>query len=92
MRIDHVLRSFGGGFLADENTRSVITDPGSITALQYIADLIVKDRTHPYPALGWNKGFSQGKIAMSFLPEWAAVRLGKVEGLDFDIGIMPPGP
>ena len=92
VRIDHVLRSFGGGFLADENTRSVITDPGSITALQYIADLIVKDRTHPYPALGWNKGFAQGKIALSFLPEWAAVRLGAVEGLDFDVGIMPQGP
>ena len=92
VRIDHVLRSFGGGFLADQNTRSVITEPGSIAALQYLADVITKDRTHSYPALGWNKGFAQGKIAISFLPEWAAVRLGAVEGLDFDVGIMPQGP
>lgn len=92
VRIDHVLRSYGGGFLADNNTRSVITDPKSIAALQFIADLILKDRTHPYPALGWRNGFSEGKIAISFLPEWAAVRLGNVEGLDFDVGLMPQGP
>ncbi len=92
VRIDHVLRSFGGGFLADDNTRSVITEPGSIAALQYLADLMLKDRTHPYPALGWNNGFAQGKIAISFLPEWAAVRLAGVEGLDFDVGLMPQGP
>ena len=92
VRIDHVLRSFGGGFLADQNSRSVIAEPGSIAALQYLADVITKDRTHSYPALGWNKGFAQGKIAISFLPEWAAVRLGAVEGLDFDVGIMPQGP
>ena len=49
MRIDHVLRSFGGGFLADDNTRSIITDPKSIAALQFIADLMIKDRTHPFP-------------------------------------------
>ena len=92
VRIDHVLRSFGGGFLADDNTRSVITEPGSIAALQYLADLMLKDRTHPYPALGWRNGFSEGKIAISFLPEWAAVRLASVEGLDFDVGLMPQGP
>ena len=92
VRIDHVLRSFGGGFLADDNTRSIITDPKSIAALQFIADLMIKDRTHPFPALGWKNGFSQGKIAISFLPEWAAVRLASVEGLDFDVGLMPQGP
>ena len=91
-RLDHVLRSYGGGFLVEENTKSVVTDPGSITALQYLADLILKDRVHPYPTLGWRNGISQGVVSMSFLPEWAAVRLAAVEGLDFEIGLIPQGP
>ncbi len=91
-RLDHVLRSFGGGFLTEENTKSVVTEPGSIAALQYLADLMLKDRVHPYPTLGWRDGISQGMGSMAFLPEWAAVRLAGVEGLDFEIGLMPQGP
>ena len=90
--LDYVLRSFGGGFHMGEDENPEETRTGNLTALQFVADLVLKDRVHPYPRLGWNDGFALGKVSMAFLPEWATARLNAVEGLDYDVAPIPQGP
>ena len=89
--LDYVLRSFGGGFLIDGEREEAEIGTGSVGALQYVANLILNDRVHPYPTLGWKEGFGQGKVSMALLPEWAAVSLKAVGGLDFDVAPVPQG-
>ncbi|MYB76689.1 MAG: extracellular solute-binding protein, partial [Chloroflexi bacterium] len=90
--LDYVLRSFGGGFLIEGERDEVKIGRGNVSALRYVADLILKDQVHPYPTPGWREGFGQGRVSMAFLPERAAVSLNAVYGLDFDVAPVPQGP
>ena len=90
--LDYVLRSFGGGFLIGEPENPEETRAGNVAALQFVADLVMEDRVHPYPPLGWNDGFAGGKVSMAFLPEWATARLNEVEGLEYDVAPHTSGP
>ena len=90
--LDYVLRSFGGGFPIEEVENPDEIRAGNVAALQFVADLVLKDRSHPYPRVGLNDGFAQGKVSMSFLPESATARLNTVEGLDYDVAPVPQGP
>ena len=90
--IDYVLRSFGGGFPIEEVENPEEIRAGSVAAMEFVADLVLEDGVHPFPRLGLNDGFAQGKVSMSFLPEWATPRLNTVEGLDYDVAPVPQGP
>ena len=90
--LDYVLRSFGGGFPVGKPENPGEIRAGNLAALQFVADLVLKDRVHPYPSLGWNDGFAQGKVSMAFLPEWATPRLNAFQGLDYDVSPIPQGP
>ena len=90
--LDYVLRSFGGGFPIEEVENTDEIRAGNIAALQFVADLVLEDGVHPFPRLGLNDGFAQGKVSMSFLPESATARLNTVEGLDYDVAPIPQGP
>ena len=89
--LDYVLRSFGGGFPIGEPENPEEIRAGNSAALQFVADLVLEDGVHPYPRLGLNDGFAQGKVSMSFLPEWATARLNEVEGLEYDVAPIPQG-
>ncbi len=89
--LDYVLRSFGGGFSLGEAEDPEEIRAANVAALQFVADLVLKDGVHPYPRLGLNDGFAQGKVSMSFLPEWATARLNMVEELDYDVVPIPQG-
>ena len=89
--LDYVLRSFGGGFPIGEPENPEEIRAGNFAALQFVADLVLEDGVHPYPRLGLNDGFAQGKVSMSFLPEWATARLNEVEGLEYDVAPIPQG-
>lgn len=89
--LDYVFRSFGGGFSIGDEENSEEIHAGNVAALQFLADLVLKGRVHPYPALGWSEGFALGKVSMAFLPEWTTARLNVVEGLDYDVAPIPQG-
>ncbi len=90
--LDFVLRSFGGGFQIGGFENPAEIHAGNVAALQFLADLVLKERVHPYPSLGLSGGFAQGKVSMAFLPEWATVKLNAVENLDYDVAPIPQGP
>ena len=90
-RIDQILWAYGGAFIDDQATKSHITEPGAVTALQYIGDLINKWKVMP------SKGnalqlFQQGQLALNYDPEWAVPMFNKVNDLGYDVALMPKGP
>ena len=71
----------------------MVTDPGSIAALAVPRR---SDAEGPCPSLS-DAGMERTAYLKAWsrcrsLPEWAAVRLAAVEGLDFEIGLIPQGP
>ena len=90
--LDYVLRSFGGGFPIGEPENPDEIRAGNVVALQFVADLVLEDRVHPYSSLGWDDDFALGEVSMAFLPEWETARLNSVEGLVYDVAPIPQGP
>lgn len=90
--LDYVLRSYGGGYSIGHVENPEVVRTGNVAALQFVADLVLKDRVHSYPALGLDVGFAQGKVSMAFLPEWATARLNTIDELDYDVAPIPQGP
>lgn len=90
--LDYLLRSFGGGFRIGEAENPEETRAGNVAALQFLADLVLKERVHPFPGLGLNGGFAQGKVSMAFLPEQVAAKLNAVKNLEYDVAPIPQGP
>lgn len=90
--LDYVLRSFGGGFPIGEQGDPEEIRAGNIAALQFVADLVLKESVHPYPALGLDDGFARGNVSMAFLPERATARLNSIDGLEYDVAPIPQGP
>lgn len=88
--------AFGGKFF--ENGKPVFNQGGGLKALQFMADLINKDRTVDPASLQWtendvNSAFSAGKIAM--MSNWEGIypdidnpKKSKVAGKT-DVGLMP---
>ena len=90
--LDYVLRSFGGGFPIGEPENPEEIRAGNVAALQFVADLVLEDRVHPYSSLGWDDDFALGEVSMAFLPEWETAILNSVEGLVYDVAPIPQGP
>ena len=90
--IDYVLRSFGGGFPIEEVENPEEIRAGSVAAMEFVADLVLEDRVHPYSSLGWDDDFALGEVSMAFLPEWETAILNSVEGLVYDVAPIPQGP
>jgi ABC-type glycerol-3-phosphate transport system substrate-binding protein len=98
VRIDHLLWSFGGGFVDDTGSKVTVAEAPSVQALGYIGDLFNKHQVQPTTADlqgvagGTRTLFETGKLGFQFAPENNVVRNNLVDGLDFDVAPVPRGP
>jgi len=90
-----------GGSLVDDvknPTRCLLDEPQAIEGMQFYADLIHRYSVAPSPltmtnlAMGDNKMFITGKLAMFSSGIWHTPYLRTVEGLDWDVVMFPKGP
>ncbi|HZZ41535.1 MAG TPA: ABC transporter substrate-binding protein [Tepidisphaeraceae bacterium] len=85
-----ILRQYGGTLFNDSLTRSTLASPPSISAIQWCADLILKDKLVPSAADfdSWI-GFRQGRIGMVFEGIYNLSDLQRQTDLDWGAAPMP---
>ncbi len=88
---------FGGQIVDDtyaNDAKIVVDSPESVEGLQFMADLINEYRVSPTPegAAVFGGSFESGNVAMKFDGAWAPVFLKDVEGLNWDMMLIPSGP
>ena len=83
----------GGDILAPDGKSIVLDSPAATGGLQFLQDLIWKDKVVPEPALFAETGdaFEQGKAAMEINGSWL-VATDEAAGLKFGIAPLPKGP
>jgi len=83
----------GGDILAADGKSIVLDSPQATGGLQFLQDLIWKDKVVPEPALFAETGdaFEQGKAAMEVNGSWL-VATDEAAGLKFGIAPLPKGP
>lgn len=83
----------GGDLIDYQNMKSVINSEQSIGAVQYFADLILKDKVSPPVLTGAevDKLFETQKCAMYMCGPWAAGTFQK-SGVNFGVAPVPKGP
>lgn len=82
----------GTGLVNDAYTKPGIDEPSGIKVLQFVYDLIYKEKVAPNPAtqLGMGVPFASGKIAMAPLdPTWDVYSYRSVPGFTWDVTYMP---
>lgn len=97
--IQHVTvaaRAYGGNTLDQQGKRSQIAEPASVQGVQYIADLIQRDRAAPPPGtLQGNDrdNLIQGKVAMAWTNFGIINPLrNQAQGLQWKAFLSPKGP
>jgi multiple sugar transport system substrate-binding protein len=83
----------GGDILAPDGKSIVLDSPQATGGLQFLQDLIWKEKVVPEPALFAETGdaFEQGKAAMEINGSWL-VATDEAAGLKFGIAPLPKGP
>ena len=83
----------GGDILAPDGKSTVLDTDQAAGGLQFLQDLIWKDKVVPDPALFAETGdaFEQGKAAMEINGSWL-VATDEAAGLKFGIAPLPTGP
>jgi multiple sugar transport system substrate-binding protein len=88
-------RGFGGEMIDLEANRSLLDQPGTVAAYQFLADLVWVDRAAPTPAQGANFAFTfeSGKVGMvldfmGMIPRYREV----AKGFEWDVAPIPKGP
>jgi multiple sugar transport system substrate-binding protein len=83
----------GGDVLAPDGKSIVLDQPAGSGGLQFLQDLIWKEKVVPEPALFAETGdaFEQGKAAMEVNGSWL-VATDEAAGLKFGIAPLPKGP
>jgi len=83
----------GGDILAPDGKSTVLDSPQATGGLQFLQDLIWKEKAVPEPALFAETGdaFEQGKAAMEANGSWL-VATDEAAGLKFGIAPLPKGP
>jgi multiple sugar transport system substrate-binding protein len=83
----------GGDILAPDGKSIVLDQPAATGGLQFLQDLIWKEKVVPEPALFAETGdaFEQGKAAMEVNGSWL-VATDEAAGLKFGIAPLPKGP
>ncbi len=90
---------FGGSIYNREMTKCTLTDPRSIAGMQFYADLRLKHKVAPSAAVQREEGgegggfalFTAGRMAYWEDGPWPLINLRKIEGLEYDVGIVPAG-
>jgi multiple sugar transport system substrate-binding protein len=83
----------GGDILAGDGKSIVLDSPAATGGLQFLQDLIWKEKVVPEPSLFAETGdaFEQGKAAMEINGSWL-VATDEAAGLKFGIAPIPKGP
>ena len=83
----------GGDIIAPDGKSIVLDQPAATGGIQFLQDLIWKDKVVPEPALFAETGdaFEQGKAAMEANGSWL-VATDEAAGLKFGIAPLPKGP
>lgn len=94
-----VLATSNGGNWFDQYvapTASTVTDPKVIEAVQWYADLAnvhhVMPNAEEVATQAGPDMFMGGRAAMALVGHWMYPAFSSVDGLDFDIGVLPVGP
>jgi multiple sugar transport system substrate-binding protein len=83
----------GGDILSEDGTKSALDSDQSAQGIQFLQDLIWKEKVSPDPAIFAETGdaFEQGVAAMEINGSWL-VPTHEAAGLDFGIAPLPKGP
>jgi multiple sugar transport system substrate-binding protein len=83
----------GGDILAPDGKTTVLDTPAAAGGIQFLQDLIYKEKIVPEPAIFAETGdaFEQGKAAMEANGSWL-VPTDTAAGLEFGIAPLPKGP
>src|SRR6476469_3118032 len=83
----------GGDILSADGTKSALDTDQAAQGIQFLQDLIWKDKVSPDPAIFAETGdaFEQGKAAMEINGSWL-VATHEAAGLQFGIAPLPKGP
>jgi multiple sugar transport system substrate-binding protein len=83
----------GGEILNKEKTRCMLDQPEAIEAIQFLHDLIWKDKVALSPieaeSFGWKGGFVLGRVAMVPQGSWFLQEYRKYKDLDFEVEHLP---
>ncbi len=86
-----------GGTIVDDpyanDAKITVDSPGTVAGLQFMQDLVQKYKVSPTPegVQVFGGSFEAGNVAMKFDGAWAPVFLKDVEGLDWDMMLVPKG-
>lgn len=83
----------GGDIISPDGTSTALDTPQAAGGIQFLQDLIWKDKVVPEPALFAETGdaFEQGKAAMEINGSWQTAT-DEAAGLKFSIAPLPKGP
>lgn len=89
--------SHGGAIVDDTyatDAEIVVDSPETIAGLQLMSDIVNTYKVSPTPESAgvFGGSFEAGNVAMKFDGAWAPVFLKDVEGLDWDMIVVPKGP
>lgn len=88
------LWSSGGDFLSKDKKEFVMNSPEAVSAMQYAADLILKDKVAPdakaTASMSADQMFQTGKVAMMGGGKWVTPNYRKLN-FDWDVCPMPVG-
>jgi multiple sugar transport system substrate-binding protein len=98
-RTEPVVKGFGGGFVNVNGDGCLVNTPESVAGLQFLQDLMFKDKVSPgaadVAAMGSTAMFNSNKLAMLINPEWGLrehLPAHEAEGLNFGCVLLPAGP
>lgn len=98
-QLQHLLvaaRAYGGDLISRDGKRSLVAEPESVAGIQYVADLIVKNRLAPPPGTLQGAAVNnliQGNVATAW---WNMFIIGALkqqgQGLRWKVLLAPRGP
>lgn len=93
---DSLLLSNGGTILSADNRKCTFNSPQNIESVQYMLDLVYKDKVAPSPAQytpqqGALQLFGSGKIAMMIDGVWDIGTLRQQNKISWDVAMLPRG-
>lgn len=88
--------SNGGQFFNEDGSKFVLDSPENVEALQFLADMQLKDKVSPTPAATQSESptdmFMSGKIAMMQAGSWQLATFNTIKGFKWNVVQFPKSP
>ena len=88
----------GGQVLNADRTRMLMDSPESIETMQFLADMVLKDKVALFDGAGSGKTmnaaqfFESGRVAMQCAGSWEMLRFNQKTKINYDVTSLPAGP